>query len=543
MAEKIPPPIPPPPTNYQRGIHSDNLTNFRNFYDEAYLYSDMGLTCDVQGEAEQAVALYNKATMCIENALTLSTSISHNDENEKNNIQQMTKKMIKSKEEIFNRKQFLINTDSNAAYAASNPPPSYEETMSPTSELTFDLAASDLNESITETILFCISDGVQLFFIDSNGSVSAPSYPSSLSIVCKNNHRTDTIEHSSGYNAYLKISNWTYPLISGRSPILRSEFGSYIFPNFLSNDAASSVGVIIPDTVSEEDRELLEDLFANFTDFRRTTSDGSFEPVTSNSHSQRKEKDVVSTQDNRVIVIEDDDRPTSDKPTSEVVAEGLCTGAEWVAKGLTKGAVQTSHMLKKGSEKVCTYIDSAEEPTEVDSTTKKALHHTRNAAGIAVTVSSFIVGSIGKATMAIGRELAPHIRKHGVKILPKALKTENKDGRTTLDDIAAVAAGGLQGFGTIYSGLENSAKILATGVANGTVEIVRHKYGEDVGQATEDGLYAAGGIAYSAYYASSLGVKSLAKRAAKDAAIATVHDQHENAKENKKQRRSDEEDD
>ena len=48
--------------------------------------------------------------------------------------------------------------------------------------------------------------------------------------------------------------------------------------------------------------------------------------------------------------------------------------------------------------------------------------------------------------MAIGREVAPHVKKHGSKLLPDSVKKPKEEGgRSTLDDVVTVAAGGLQG--------------------------------------------------------------------------------------------------
>jgi hypothetical protein len=44
-----------------------------------------------------------------------------------------------------------------------------------------------------------------------------------------------------------------------------------------------------------------------------------------------------------------------------------------------------------------------------------------------------------------------------------------------MDGVLEVAAGAVEGFGTVYDGLEKSAGILAGGLANNTVKIVEHK--------------------------------------------------------------------
>ena len=61
------------------------------------------------------------------------------------------------------------------------------------------------------------------------------------------------------------------------------------------------------------------------------------------------------------------------------------------------------------------------------------------------TVFLFVtVDGLGKATMALARTVAPHVRKQGEKILPESV-TKKDGGRSRVDDVAEVAAGGLAG--------------------------------------------------------------------------------------------------
>lgn len=45
---------------------------------------------------------------------------------------------------------------------------------------------------------------------------------------------------------------------------------------------------------------------------------------------------------------------------------------------------------------------------------------------------------------SIGKELAPHVKKHGSKLVPESLK-KDKDGKSTLDGALVVAASGIEG--------------------------------------------------------------------------------------------------
>lgn len=67
------------------------------------------------------------------------------------------------------------------------------------------------------------------------------------------------------------------------------------------------------------------------------------------------------------------------------------------------------------------------------------------------------VERLGQATSALGRTVAPHIRRHSENLLPASF-TEKKDGRSTLDGIAEVAVSGVQGnLSVIYRHAPNES--------------------------------------------------------------------------------------
>ena len=80
---------------------------------------------------------------------------------------------------------------------------------------------------------------------------------------------------------------------------------------------------------------------------------------------------------------------------------------------------------------------------------------------------------------------------------------------------AELASGTVTAISTMYTALENSSRILATNVANNTVQLVSHKYGNEMGTATENALTSVGNAYLTTYNAAALGPKALAKRAVK----------------------------
>jgi len=96
---------------------------------------------------------------------------------------------------------------------------------------------------MTNADLLCrIDAGVQIYFITPEGYVSAPSYPSSLSIyqLTDGPDQAAAASNSEMAPAFLQVGNWIYPLLRGQSPVLQSNWGSYIFPDVSSGTVAGT---------------------------------------------------------------------------------------------------------------------------------------------------------------------------------------------------------------------------------------------------------------------------------------------------------------
>lgn len=55
-----------------------------------------------------------------------------------------------------------------------------------------------------------------------------------------------------------------------------------------------------------------------------------------------------------------------------------------------------------------------------------------------------LVDGVCTVANCVGKELAPHVKKHGSKLVPESLKRD-KDGKSTLDGALVVAASSVQG--------------------------------------------------------------------------------------------------
>ncbi|PIO38330.1 hypothetical protein AB205_0083480 [Aquarana catesbeiana] len=208
-------------------------------------------------------------------------------------------------------------------------------------------------------------------------------------------------------------------------------------------------------------------------------------------------------------------------------------GASWLNWGLVKGAELTERAIHKGATKLREHIQPEDRPMEVNPTVAKGLHVAQQATGGAVKVSQFLVDGVCAIASCVGRELGPHVKKHGSKLIPESLK-KDKDGKSPLDGAMVVAASGVQGFATVWLGLEYAGKNIAKSVATETVHTVKYKYGKDAGHATNDAVNSAINVGVTAFNIDHLGVKAIVKKTAKETSHAILDEYKLIEKPNKK---------
>ncbi|XP_066438815.1 spartin isoform X2 [Eleutherodactylus coqui] len=312
--------------------------------------------------------------------------------------------------------------------------------------------------------LILIPRGVQIFYVTPDGLVSAPSYPGYLRII-RFMDASSEMEQTRP-PAFLQVCDWLYPLMSTQSPVLRSNNGVYMFPDLMSQVPGSYVGVVLSAELPAADLELFEDLMKQMSDLRIQPSEATDEVIdlTQTIH-------VIPIPEPEPTPKEREDLP----PWSEKVAQGILQGASWLSWGLVKGAELTEKVIHKGATKLREHIQPEDKPLEVNPTVAKGLHVAKQATGGAVKVSQFLVDGVCAIASCVGRELGPHVKKHGSKLLPESLK-KDKDGKSPLDGAMVVAASGVQGFATVWQGLEYAGKNVAKSVASETVHTVKYKF-------------------------------------------------------------------
>ncbi|XP_067306523.1 spartin b isoform X2 [Pseudorasbora parva] len=385
--------------------------------------------------------------------------------------------------------------------------------------------------------LFFLPQGVQIFFVTPDGQVSAPSYPGYLRIVKFTNEHSDRIPNRPP--AFLQVCDWLYPLMASDSPVLLCNTGVYMFPDMMAATPGSYVGVVLSSELPQKERELFQNVLSQLTDLRVQVS---CPCVPSGPSSETQGSAVASEQasDGATDTINLGQKVPMGPPAaeaappdasedmvlpewSEKVAQGILTGASWLSWGLVKGAEYTGKAIHKGASKLREHITPEDKPAQVSPTVTKSLHVAKQATGGAVKVSQFLVDGLCTVAGHVGRELAPHVKKHGGKLIPESLK-KDRDGRSNIDGAMVVAASGVQGFATMWTGLEVAAKNIAKSVASETVTTVKHKYGAEAGQATDHAVNSAINMGVTAFNIDNLGIKAMVKKTGKETAHAILAD-------------------
>ncbi|GFR73085.1 spartin-like [Elysia marginata] len=564
--ERRPPARPPPPASLSSHnlqslpAHIKTYEDFHKIHDAAFKHVNKGLAADERGEEDVAESSYKQGFELMDRCLRCNLSdgelvrvMRHSDLEQ---AREMQNKLNKTRQQIIYRLRDLETRNSqlrhqsmensvNGGMGELQSPqspigacalPSYEQAMSESDtasqppaydedELTAlgeSLMMAESGSSATPanaTELLSIPDGVQIFFISPNGLVSAPSYPAALHVVTFNrdSEQAASTGHVGPPPAFLYVGDWVYPLIPGTSPSLHTNYGAYIFPDVTTAQAGSAVGLMLPDNIPDA-RQQFESIIKNFT---VSESEVRGAEVTSGHEQAAPATGVKQVAEPEVVTGEEEDTSTASK-----ISKGILVAADWITWGVGKGAEKAGELMKVGSERLRRSSPATENPRKIDPRVQQGVKYARVATKGAVKVTGFIVNKLGEATVALAKQIAPHVRQHGEKIVPKSLKKENGSGKSTLDGVVKVAASGLQGFGTVFVGLEAAAKSLGKSLTQETVQVVTHKYGEEAGILTENTMYAAGHVAVTAYNVDNIGVKALAKRTAKETGKAVLHDLH-----------------
>lgn len=386
-------------------------------------------------------------------------------------------------------------------------PPAY--THLPTHHsLYFDPTSKLVAVATNERELIHIPAGVQMFFVAPSGQVSSLSSPGFLRVITM-----DKDKEQDRPTMFLHVCEWLYPLAPD-TPVLLANSGIYMFPDTLAAVPGSFVGVVLSSELPAADREMFQDVLAQLVEFRIQSPDGVGSEVINLSQK-------VPLLPPRPGTTEEKEKPPL-PGWSEKMAEHILHGAAWLGEGFIKGADATSRAIHKSGFKIRDRMTPEETPSEVSPKVTKGLEATKSVTEGAVKFSKFLVNGVSSVAGHVAEKVAPHVKKHGAKLVPESLK-KNKDGRASnMDGAKHVAVSSVQGFSTLWSSLEAGAKLVGKSVTAETVTTVKYKYGEDAGEATDTALKSVVNVGVTAYNIDNLGIKAILKTTGKETAKAMV---------------------
>jgi len=359
-----------------------------------------------------------------------------------------------------------------------------DQVHSAMSELSADTTQYVPNKPATE--LFRLDDSVQIFFVTAEGHVSTFSSPESLRIFKFDNFGED----EEGSAVFLQVGGWTHPLIPDASPCLHAENGALMFPDIYSDSAASSVGLVFIESISQETRTQLLEQLKHYTAFKA-------EP-------QSADYDLGK------------------------LGGAIVKGAELLSKGIATGADKAGGLIEYVTDKTQGSLQKAENDAKVGSLTRASVSVAKHTTNATVKVSGYVADNVGKLTKSLANHLGKMASKPVTGSNVGAIEgTEKKPGaRAYLIDLAR---GGIVAYGTVYNNLEENAKTLGNQMKTNSVKIVQHKYGEDAGGVWGEAMTAAGNGAMTYMNIQSLGakglIKSTAKQTGKNVAVNIINSQ------------------
>lgn len=314
--------------------------------------------------------------------------------------------------------------------------------------------------------IFRLEEKVHLFFVTADGKVSTFSAPETLSVF--------QLEGEGGI--FLQVGGWTHPLVKETSPCLQSENGAIMFPDIYSDPSVgSSVGLVLSDNVTESERVGLMEVLGQYT---------ALESHTLLPPDQRLGK----------------------------LGSAILRGAEIVSQGIELGAGKAGELIEYVTEGAKERLTQVEADKQVGSLTKGGVEAAKTVTGATVKVSGYVANRVGKLTKKMATYLANKVVDPN-----NAVATNGKGGQGGgMSVLVDVARGGLLAYGTVYNGLETSAKILGQRVKENSVMVVQHKYGLEAGDVFGDACTAAGNAALTYMNIQSLGAKGLVKKTAKE---------------------------
>ncbi|XP_018331959.1 protein spartin [Agrilus planipennis] len=465
----------------------ETFNTIKASHDKAYHIIEEAISLEEQEKPNEAIEKYKEGVNIIDGALSVQVTMPESADFRWEQACRMIQKMKRTRGEVLTRIQCI---QSAPGFMQHEPPPLYDDVVGPETQPTqmyqeITSAAHNLANDIQSaeaTEVIYSYDNVKLYFISPDGTVCQTSQPQQMIIGL-----VESKKENEPSKYFLQVGGWVYPLVPGVTVCYRTDYGAFIFPDTETEIPGSSVGLILPQEADPSAYELLESILHGLIGQTPTL--------------QRIRKDI-----------------------SERISEKIVTGAAYLSEGLVKGAQKASDYLNQKTPQLIQKITPADQSASIPKSVSKTAEIAHSATGTAASVTGYIAEKVGLATMALGHYLAPHVQSQGSKLLKTGFKMTDEEANARMNSILTVAAGAVEGFSTVYRGLETSASILGRNLSNNTVKVVEHKYGSPAGNLASNTL-GAGGNVWNVYSNSkNFTPKGLVKNTAKGTGKAMIAD-------------------
>eukprot|EP01113_Clastostelium_recurvatum_P044048 TRINITY_DN7390_c0_g1_i4.p1 TRINITY_DN7390_c0_g1~~TRINITY_DN7390_c0_g1_i4.p1 ORF type:complete len:540 (+),score=168.97 TRINITY_DN7390_c0_g1_i4:133-1752(+) len=313
-----------------------------------------------------------------------------------------------------------------------------------------------------------------------------------------------------------------FPLVAN-VPCLCTAPGYYVFP---MPGGSTFYGVVFPPNIPAQYITVFEKLLASKCLLRRLPGAPPAAPpvVTSNEITTTKTadshgKEMVTTHQHTEIVVHTPAPQQADRATAAMgtVSSGIEAGASKLVEGIASGSRAIVAGATIGGEYLKSKLTPNETPTHVSPKVAGTLFVAGKLTPMCVTVSRILINSLAHLAEEIGSAVSDGIKSTN---LGSKVKSSVPDGPRT-QAAKAIGKSTVKAAVDIWEALEEAGGLLFTRTSAITVDVVTHKYGDEVGQATSDGLKVAGNVAQTVYNLDQMGVKKVAKRLAANTATKT----------------------
>nr|XP_020476096.1 spartin [Monopterus albus] len=317
--------------------------------------------------------------------------------------------------------------------------------------------------------LLFIPSGVQMFFVAPNGQVSSLSYSGYLRIIMDGSQKQDST--AGRPSAILHVCDRLYPLTAD-TPVLLANTGIFMFSDSSVEAPGPYMGIVLSSELPAAKREMFQDLLSQFADLRiQGPEEGGDEIINLST------KIPLGPPNEHVELTVPCEKEKPPLPGwSTKMGQGILSGATQLSEKFTKGAEATGRAIHRGGAKIRDHITPEETPSEVSPRVTRGLQTTQRATGGAVQFSRFLVNGLSAVIGQAAEKMAPHVKKHGAKLVPESMKKRNDGSPSNLEGTKFVASSSVKGISAVWSSLANGAKLVGKSVAAETVTSVTYKF-------------------------------------------------------------------